>query len=128
MSMKSTITLLSSATNTSTTTGSWVSTIKGPTQPILGGSEGYDKMSVYQTIGTVSGTTPTLDLTIEGSLDGGTTAFTLTPNQAWTQVTSSTNKQVRHYKDLPPLVRAVATIAGSSPTFASHEVKAELNG
>lgn len=123
------VTLLASATRTATATGSGVNTL-ARVGAITGEAEGYTRhMHVFQTIGTVSGTSPTLDLTVEGSIDGGTTYFTLTPSAAWTQVTASTSKQVRRYEGpIPPLVRAVATIGGTTPSFGTHEVKALVGG
>lgn len=124
-----TLTLLASATRTATATGSWISTAIS-TQPISAITIGLSRhLHVFQTVGTVSGTSPTLALTVEGSLDGGTTAFELTAASAWTAVTASTNKQVRRYEGpIPPLVRAVATIGGTSPSFGTHAVTALAGG
>ena len=123
------VSLLASATRTATATGTTVGTGAG-NKPITDSQSGFTRhMHVFQTVGTVSGTSPTLDLTVEGSVDGGTTYFTLTAASAWTQVTGSTNKQVRRYEGpIPPLVRAVATIGGTTPSFGTHVVTALLGG
>lgn len=125
------VNLLASATRTATATGTGQSTVTTQKPLVPGGvAEGLTRhMHVFQTIGTVSGTSPTLDLTVEGSVDGGTTWFTLTASSAWTQVTASTSKQVRRYEGpIPPHVRAVATIGGTSPSFGTHKVDALLGG
>lgn len=121
-------TLLASATRTATATGSAVATGLS-NNPIKGDQEGFSRhMQVFQTVGTVSGTTPTLDLTVQGSLDNSTW-FTLTPSTPWVQVIASTNKQTRRYEGpIPPYVRAVATIDGTNPSYGTHVVTALLGG
>lgn len=127
------VTLLASATRTATATGDAVSTA-GTIKPITGDQEGYTyAMSVYQNVGTVSGTNPTLDLDIQGSADGTNwfelTALAGTAASDWTQVTASTNKQERRYMGpLPNYVRAVATIGGTTPSYGTHFVTAILGG
>jgi len=123
------VTLLASATRTTTATGTAVGTGLS-TKAVTGSTDGPTRhMQVFQSIGTVSGTTPTEDLTIEGSNDGGTTYFTLTAASAWTQVTASTSKQVRRYEGpIPALIRAVATIGGTTPSYGTLAVTALLGG
>ena len=75
------------------------------------------KVAVIQQVGTVSGTTPTLDGKIQDSADGSTgwTDISVTA----TQVTAADNQQVlsvdtrvaRRY------IRYVGTIAGTTPSF-----------
>lgn len=74
-------------------------------------------LKVTQQVGTVSGTTPTLDGKIQDSANDSTYADVT--GYTFTQVTASTNLQslgvdtrnVRQY------VRYVGTIAGTSPSF-----------
>jgi hypothetical protein len=117
---------LFSATLASTTTTPAVSTRKGATKPITGVSENYTKGAFHLAGGTAAGTTPTLDAVIEGSVDGGTTYFVLTPDTSFTQITATGGEQVRYYEGLPPDIRAVVTIGGTSPTFTSASLKAHL--
>lgn len=127
MHMTKTVTLLASAARTATATGSAVAT--GHTiKPITGDQEGYTRhMNVF--LYTTAAVAGTLDLTIEGSLDGGTTWQTLTASAAWTQVTTtaSVGIQVRRYEGpIPPHIRAVGT-AATSPDH-TYSVKALLGG
>lgn len=120
-----TVTLLASAARTATATGTAVSTgvrSNGAT----GATDGFTR-HLHVFLNVTAASSGTLDLTIEGSVDGGTTYFTLTPASAWTQVTTSTGKQVRRYEGpIPPLIRAVGT-AASTPSH-TYEVKALLGG
>lgn len=122
-----TVTLLASAARTATATGSAVST-GGTNKPISGSQSGFTRhMAVF--LYTTAAVAGTLDLTIEGSLDGGTTWQTLTASSAWTQVatTASVGIQTRRYEGpLPPHIRAVGT-AASSPNH-TYSVKAVLGG
>lgn len=132
MSNTKVVELLASATRTATATGTGVGT-GSSNKPVTGSQSGLNRhMNVFQSVGTVSGTSPTLDLDIEGSFDGGTTWYELTALAGtaasnWTQVTASTNKQVRRYEGpIPPMIRAVATIGGTTPSFGTHVVTAVL--
>jgi hypothetical protein len=124
-SVTRTLTLLASAARTATATGSWISTAIS-TQPVSAITIGLSRhMHVFLNVSAAS--SGTLDLTIEGSVDGGTTAFTLTAASAWTQVTTSTSKQVRRYEGpIPPLVRAVGT--GASTPVHTYSVHALAGG
>lgn len=92
---------------TSTQTGSAIDTL------------GYNSASVALEVGAVSGTSPTLDVAIEESADGSTG---WTNVASFTQVTASNNSQVKRVDGLGTsrkrYLRAVATIAGTSPSFA----------
>ena len=118
MQQTKTLTMFALASRTASANGTGLNTLYN-LLPITQDAEGYTRhMMVSLLVGTVTGTTPTLDATVEGSWDGGTTYFTLTPSSPWTQVVASTNKQVRRYEGpLPPLVRGVLTIGGTSPVF-----------
>lgn len=119
------LTLRASAASSATATGGWLSTAIS-SQPISAITIGLNRqMQVF--LNVTAAATGTLDLTIEGSLDGGTTAFTLQPlagsaASAWTQVTTATSKQSRRYEGpIPPLVRYVGTIASSGVyTYSVH--------
>ena len=64
------------------------------------------------------GTTPTLDVTIEHSVDGST-GWTAVPGAAFAQVTAAASRQKMSLRvnELRQFVRAVSTITGTSPTF-----------
>lgn len=64
-----------------------------------------------------SGTTPTLDVTVQWSLDGGTTWATTdgTPD-AFAQITTTTSK-IKRFAALAGTYRVVWTIAGTTPSF-----------
>lgn len=68
------------------------------------------------------GTSPTLDVDIETSMDGGTTWTVL---DSFTQVTTTDTSEIIA-PALPPglLVRAVATFGGTSPDYNSVRVVA----
>ena len=121
------VTLLAAAARTATATGSSTSTLNGPTNVITGGgTKGFTRhMQVFLDV-TVA-TSGTLDLTIEGSVDGGATWIPLTASAAWTQVTTSVSEQVRRYEGpIPPLIRAVGT--GASTPIHTYSVRALLGG
>lgn len=67
-------------------------------------------------VGTVSGTTPTLDAKIQESDDNST--WTDITGATFTQVTASTALQVISFLRTKRYLRGVATIAGTSPSFA----------
>jgi len=105
-----TIVLLASAARTAAENGSAKSTLEK--QDVVGPGAAYQRgftrhMQVFFNVSAY--TSGNSDLTIEGSLDGGTTWFTLTPSSAWVQV-AGTGKQVRRYEGpIPPQIRAVLT-------------------
>ncbi len=68
-------------------------------------------------VGTVSGTTPTLDVKLqESDTSGGT--YTDIPGAAIAQVTASTKIDGIDAKRTKRWFRALATIAGTTPSFA----------
>lgn len=69
-------------------------------------------------VGTVSGTTPTLDVTFEESDTSGGTYAAIT-GAAIAQVTASNKLLGINFKRSKRFVRAVATFGGTSPSFAS---------
>lgn len=106
------VTLLAAAQRTATATGAAVGTGKA-LKPITQDAEGFNRqMQVF--LNCTAAAAGTLDLTIEGSIDGGVTFFTLAPASAWTQVTTTPGKQCRRYEGpIPALIRAVGTAATS---------------
>ena len=96
---------LAPATRTSTANGTGVDLID---------AEGPCAATLH--VGTVSGTSPTLDVTIEESTDNST--FTAISGAAFAQITASSKALALNFKRSKRYVRAVATIAGTSPSFA----------
>jgi len=97
---------------------------------------GFRRVCFWFDVGTASGTSPTLDPTLEFSPDGGTTwcsypaAVNSQTAQGITQITDSNDEQahMEYYEHLVngPNVRyrLVMTLGGSStPTFADLEVR-----
>ena len=119
------VTLLASAARTATATGTAVGT-GSSNKPITDSQSGYTRhMQVF--LDVTAAAAGTLDLTIEGSVDGGTTYIPLTASAAWTQVTTSVSEQVRRYEGpIPPQIRAVGT-AASTPNH-TYSVRALLGG
>jgi hypothetical protein len=80
---------------------------------------GFNDGMVVLEVGAVSGTTPTMTVTIEESADGAT-GWTAT-GLSFTQVTAANNTQVLRLAELNVVrrrfVRAVATIGGTTPSF-----------
>lgn len=77
---------------------------------------GIDNMKAYLDVGTVSGTTPTLDVKIQESSDNVT--FTDITGATFTQVTATGANQEIHFVTSKRYVRAVATIGGTTPSFS----------
>lgn len=96
-------------TATATTTGSAVDT------------KGYNSAAVILEVGTVSGTTPTLDVKLqECATSGGT--YTDVSGAVFTQVIATGSSQILRIEDLgvtrKRYLKAVGTIAGTTPSFA----------
>lgn len=99
-------------TATSTQTGSGVDTT------------GYNSLAASLEVGVVSGTTPTLDVKLqESDTSGGT--YTDISGATFTQVTATGNSQIIRVEGLNQgtsgrkrFIRAVGTIAGTTPSFA----------
>lgn len=108
-----TLTLAPSAART--TTGSVAATVDD-----LG-----DTVSVFVAVTAVSGTTPTLDISIEWSPDGTTWAGADTPD-TFTQITAVKNV-VKSFTDKAKFFRVVWTIAGTTPSFTFSVLAYETN-
>jgi len=96
---------------------------------------GFRRIAVWIDSGEATGTSPTLDVTLEFSPDAGTTwvAYPATPNSqtgaAMTQVTTS-NDDAAHVEFYEYLIngpnvryRFVMTLGGTSPVFPSFEAR-----
>lgn len=93
-------------TATSTVTGAAVDLVNG---------EGNAFAILH--VGTVSGTTPTLDVKIQESDTSGGTYADIT-GATIAQVTASDKLRVINFKRTKRFCRAVGTIAGTTPSFA----------
>ena len=83
-------------------------------------TQGFAEGMVVLEVGAVSGTTPTLDVKLQESDDNST--FTDISGATFTQVTAANSSQVKRLAELnvsrKRYIRAVATIAGTTPSFA----------
>lgn len=103
------INVMDIAARTSTTNGSWIDV-----RPYNQGD-----MPLLLEVGTVSGTSPTLDVKIQDATDGSGTGAADITGATFTQVTASNSKQKLVLKagSTRGYIRAVQTIAGTSPSF-----------
>jgi hypothetical protein len=67
-------------------------------------------------VSAASGTTPTLDLTVEWSPDGGTTWYKADTPDAFTQITAA-KQVVKSFTLKGTSYRVVWTIGGTTPSF-----------
>lgn len=81
------------------------------------------ELIVFLNVTAFSGTTPTLDVKIQTSDDGGTTWYDV-PSGAFTQKTG-TGTQMLAFTAFGDTVRCVSTIGGTNPSF-TYAVKAVL--
>ncbi len=79
-------------------------------------SGGYKTFVAYLNVTAHAGTTPTLDIKFQDSPDGGTTWYDIASG-AFTQVTTSNGQSRLVISDVGPKVRAVTTLAGTSPSY-----------
>lgn len=80
---------------------------------------GYDSAMITLEVGTVSGTTPTLDVKMQHSDDNS--SFSDISGATFTQVTASNASKTLNLSlggARKRYIRAVATIAGTTPNFA----------
>ncbi len=85
----------------------------------------YTQAFVTLNCTAASGTTPTLNVQLQGSDDGGTTWYNI-PNAAFTQLTAA-GTGVLQLTNFPDFIRAAYTIAGTTPSF-TFAIKAVLKG
>jgi hypothetical protein len=93
-------------TATSTVTGTGVDLINADS-----------RCFAVQHVGTVSGTSPTLDGKLQES-DASGSGYADISGATFTQVTASTNLQIITFERTKRYVRYIGTIAGTSPSFA----------
>lgn len=83
-------------------------------------TKGYNSAAVVLEVGAVSGTSPTLDVKIQESADGSA-GWADVSGAVFTQVTAANSSQILRIEGLGTsrkrYLRAVATIAGTSPSF-----------
>lgn len=103
-------TLVASAARTATGTGSQIC-----------GFGRYEKFLCELSVTAASGTTPTLDVTVQHSIDGGSTWFTLV---AFTQKTTTGNElktesevEAATAEVYGDCIRAIWTVGGTTPSF-----------
>lgn len=89
-------------------------TATGNGQAIVDSDRG-DTLSLVVNVTAASGTTPTLDLAVQWSVDGTTWAPAETPD-AFTQITT-TGAKVKTFTVKAPSYRVVWTIGGTTPSF-----------
>ena len=75
---------------------------------------GGRQMKAFLDVGAVSGTTPTLDVKLQDSADNVTYADIA--GATFAQATAATSQAI-HFRTNKRYVRAVATIAGTTPSF-----------
>lgn len=103
------IELLAPAARTSSSSGSAVNI-----RPYALGE--FAPLKVFLSVGAASGTSPTLDVTIQQSPDGSTGWTTV---GSFTQMTGTGSQEIR-VTPTQPYIRVAYTIAGTSPSFTFH--------
>jgi hypothetical protein len=89
-------------------------TTSGQATGVIGGDTG-DNFSLQLIVTAASGTTPTLDVTVQWSMDGSTWSPAETPD-IFSQVTATTSK-VKVFPVKAPNYRISYTIGGTTPSF-----------
>ncbi len=82
-----------------------------------GALTGQDTLSLLVDVTAQSGTTPTLDLAVEWSLDGGVTFAAAEPADAFNQIAAATPTTVKSFGAKGTGYRIVWTIAGTTPSY-----------
>lgn len=85
------------------------------TSSALDAPEGFD-LVLSASVTAASGTTPTLDLSVEWSSDGGTTWYTADPVDTFTQITAATAR-VKRFTVKGTEYRVRWTVGGTTPSF-----------
>ena len=73
-------------------------------------------IALLANVTAVSGTTPTLDLSVQWSPDGGATWANSDPVDSFTQITAATNV-AKQFRCKSNTYRIVFTIGGTTPSF-----------
>jgi hypothetical protein len=82
----------------------------------------WDEMALYVNCTAASGTTPTLDISYQTTMDGGTTWFTHT---SFTQLTTTGTEKKVIAAPIGVDSRILCTIGGTTPSF-TFSVAAEM--
>lgn len=82
----------------------------------------FDEMALYLDITAASGTTPTLDIDYQTSVDGGTTWFTHT---SFTQATTTGTEKKVIAAPIGIVSRLLCTLGGTTPSF-TFTLRAEV--
>jgi hypothetical protein len=75
-----------------------------------------DTLALQLVVSAATGTTPTLDVAVQWSMDGGTTWSPGETADAFTQLTTTASK-VKTFPVKAPSYRVVWTIGGTTPSF-----------
>ncbi|HEX8091835.1 MAG TPA: hypothetical protein VF762_23480 [Blastocatellia bacterium] len=75
-----------------------------------------DNLVGYESVTAASGTTPTLDVKVQDTPDGGTLWFDIA-GMTHTQATGATTEVKSATRKFATKIRVVATIAGTTPSF-----------
>lgn len=84
------------------------------TSGIIGGTPPTEALRAQLEVTAASGTSPTLDVIIQDSLDGGVTWNTV---GTFTQATAATRQVINITTPFAPLLRVSWTIGGTTPSF-----------
>ena len=104
------LTLVAPSTRTATVTGTGVDL-----SPYV--NTVNTNLKIVADVGTVTGTTPTLDITVEES-DSSGSGYSAITGAAFTQITATGTGAVEiHTKTNKRYIRAVGTIGGTTPSF-----------
>lgn len=126
------LTMFASAARTATANGTAQSLV-AINRPLTNGVAGFQRdATVLIDCTAASGTTPTLDISIQGRATATDNWITLPPltgsaSAAFTQITAATTQTRRLMGPLPAELRAVATIGGTTPSF-TFSVKVVAGG
>ena len=77
---------------------------------------GATALTAVVVVSAQSGTTPTLDVVVQGSIDG-TNWFTLATVAQFAAATGTKTANMTAGTVIPPYIKAVSTIAGTTPSF-----------
>jgi hypothetical protein len=115
MAANTALILVPSSTITATGNGSAIAIEEWVTNAIL-----------YVTVGTVTGTTPSMTVKLQGSVDGTNFVDLITGAAITTSSTVQTTivALASVLIPMPPYFRAAYTVTGTTPSFASTVIKA----
>jgi hypothetical protein len=83
----------------------------------IGVSSAVDWVAIQINLTAIAGTSPTLDLAVEWSMDGGTTWSTADTADSFTQLTA-TGKVVKRFNVKAPMLRLSEVLGGTGPSAA----------